>query len=118
MTFYAEMADVADELLTEFGVAVTIKYVTIGAYDPATGSAPRTVTSLASVAYVEDYADRDIDGTKIKQGDRRIYLSAVGTTKPGTVDLITIDGADYAVINSKAHPGAGTASLYELQVRK
>lgn len=123
MAFYDEMAEVASELLDEFGVSVTVKYISTGAYDPATGSTTTTTTAKSSVAYIDDYADRDIDGTKIKVGDRRVYLSVLDTAgssiaKPGTTDKLTIDGADYSVINAKAIPGAGTPSLYDVQVRR
>lgn len=123
MTFYSEMAAVADELLAEFGVACTVSYVTVGAYNPATGSASTSTSTKTAQGYVDDYADKDIDGTKIKVGDRRVYLSVLDTAgvaiaKPGTTDKLTISQIDYSVVNAKAIPGAGTASLYDVQVRR
>lgn len=118
MSFYDDMADVADGLLREFGVAVSVKYASPGVYDPATGSVASAFVSVSSIAYIDDYADRDIDGTNILQGDRRVYLSAVGMTKPQPGDKILIDGVEFAIKQSKAIPAAGGASLFDLQVRK
>lgn len=123
MTLYDEMAEVAADMLEEFGVAITVKYITTSAYDPATGSATADTVTKSAKGYVDDYADRDIDGTKIKVGDRRVYLSVLDAAglpiaKPGTTDKLTISQLDYSIVNSKAIPGAGTASLYIVQVRR
>lgn len=122
MSFYGEMDGVADELLAEFGVPLTVTYVATGSYDTSTGGASTTTAAATVSGYVEDYADRDIDGSRILTGDRRVYLSVRDTAgaaiaKPGPSDKITADGVQYSVVNSKAIPGAGEASLYDVQIR-
>lgn len=123
MTFYAQTAAEAHELLREYGVAVTLGVTTSGAYNPATGAVSVTTANAATYGYVEDYADRDIDGTNIVVGDRRVYLSTLtdagsSVPKPGTDDSLTFDGVAHRIIQSKAIPGAGTAALYDVQVRR
>lgn len=122
MIDYSELAAMADTLLQPppvgGGYAVTVKYITSGAYDPATGSVSQTITAFPTVGYVDDYSDRDVDGTMVLRGDRRVYLSAVGATKPSPSDRVSIDGVDYAVIHAKAIPGAGTPSLFDVQIRR
>ncbi len=55
------------------------------------------------------YGARYIDGTVIQTGDMQIYISAVGLPiepKPG--DVVTANGADYALINGDPNKYDGT----------
>lgn len=117
--FYDEMAEVADEMLAEFGQGCTLSSVTIGDYDPATGGASTTATSQTVTGAIFDYPQRFIDGTLILTGDKRVLVSPIGVTgapKPG--DTLTAGGIDYRVVDAKATAPAGIAVLWTLQVRK
>lgn len=119
MTFYAEMADVAVEMLAEFGQSVVLGSVTgTGAYDPETGTVGNTVTNHSGMGVALDYEQKDIDGTVVKQGDRRIYIAPDLGAVPKTGDTLTLaDGAVLAVVNSKPLSPAGTLVLHEVQAR-
>ena len=88
-----------------------------GEYDPATGSAPITTTVQDVTAAVFDYAHRYIDGTRILQGDRQAYLSAVGIWAPKQGDVMDWAGQKLTVVAAKPLAPAGLAVLYELQLR-
>ncbi|RVJ93081.1 hypothetical protein [Sinorhizobium meliloti] len=94
---YTEMQATAHELIEEFGQAGTVKRVTPP--DPVYGGEP-IVTSYPATLVPMAYEARYIDGTVIQTGDMQIYISAVGLSIEPTVgDVVTANGADYAIIN-------------------
>lgn len=112
---YNELVSTASEMLVEFGKAATLKRIVTGAYDPSTGTAPVTTTSLNTNAAVFAYDQKYIDGTLIKQGDQRAYLSPRQEPKQG--DKLTWMGADLEIVAVKPLAPAGVAVLFEAQVR-
>lgn len=112
---YARSAATASRLLTRFGSAATLKRQTAGAYNPATAIAAVTVASVSTVAVVFDYPAKYVDGTLIKQGDRRSYLAPA--VVPAQGDVLTWQGSDFTVVNVKPIAPAGTVVLYEAQLR-
>lgn len=118
MTFnYTATAATADRLLKRFGASAQVTRNTPGAYDPVTGTVSVTTTTQTVTAAVFDYDQSYIDGTRIQQGDRRAFVSAVGIWAPKQGDVLAWDGADLAVIAVKPLKPAGLAVLFELQVR-
>lgn len=112
---YVRTAETATRLLQRFGAACTLKRRGDAAYDPSTGTTAPTVTSLATTAAVFDYDATHIDGTLIRQGDRRGYL--VAAVAPRQDDALTWQGTDLTVVAVKPLAPAGTAVLYEAQLR-
>ncbi|KVD71793.1 hypothetical protein WI89_00805 [Burkholderia ubonensis] len=123
--FYAEMAADVVELLTEFGRPVT---VTIAApdpvYDPATSTNVNPTVDYPAVGAKFDLNDREINGTLVQVGDKRVYVSAVGVPEIRLDDRVTLKGVNgapdetYRVVNPNTIGPAGTAVLYDLHVRK
>lgn len=118
MTFAAEMAAEALALLDEFGQAATLTRTTSGAYDPATG-APATGTSATYTgrAYADQYAQRDIDGSLVRQGDQRAYIATDGMVPPKTGHTLALGGTTYSVISAGHWNVAGTPVMYWAQIR-
>jgi len=118
MAFYDEIAALADELLVEFGGPAVLTRVTPGGYDPGTGTTTGDVTTAwnATVACFE-YEQVEIDGTKIRQGDQRVYMSVIGIVNPQTGDTLTVNGVVLNVVASRPLKPASTAVLYDVQVR-
>lgn len=118
MTFYAEMTDVAVEMLTEFGQPVALESLSAEAYNPATGEMAQTMTRYEGMGVALDYSQRDIDGTVIKQGDRRIFIAPDLGATPKTGDTLTLaEGTVLQVVSSKPLAPAGTLVLHEVQCR-
>ena len=123
MSFYAEMAAMADELLREFGKPLTLRVVTPGTYNPGTGSAADTTVDYAGTGALFDYellasGQTFLDASLLAVGDKQCFLSPVGVPEP-RAGFKVIDGADvWRVMNVKKVAPAGTAVLYELQLRK
>lgn len=117
MSFYDNLAATVRRLLTQFGTDATLTRVTTGAYDPATGVAATTSTTYAGKAARFDYAQRDIDGTLVRDGDQRIYLDVQDMVMPQTGDTITMGGRTWSVVTARSIDPALTAVLYEVQAR-
>lgn len=74
MAFYDDMADVATELLTEFGKSVTFEQVTT-VFNPITGKdSSRTVTENTTVGVEVPIRNALIDGTRVQVGDRFLIV--------------------------------------------
>lgn len=116
MGFYAEMAATATEMLREFGAAATLRSITQGAYDPATGTAAQIVVSQPATAAVFDYALKFINGSVIRQGDKQAYL-AVSGIRPKIGDVLLWGDVEYAVVSFKPLAPALVEVLWELQLR-
>lgn len=118
MSFYSEIADTATEILTEFGAPAILTRSVPGTYDPTTGAtAAPVVTTYNGIGAKFDYSQRDIDGTQIKFGDQRFYLSTAGIVQPQTGDTLTIAGTVFDVIASRPLQPALTAVLHDVQIR-
>lgn len=118
MTFYTGIAATAHRLLTQFGGPVTLTRTVPGAYNPATGQTdPATTTTYSGTGAKFDYSQRDIDGTLIRMGDQRVYMSVEGMTTPQTGDTLTAGGRTFQVVASRPLNPAGTVVLHDVQVR-
>ena len=118
---YANTAATADRLIKRFGASAILRRVLndVAAYDPATGTvtAP-TVVDTACSAVVIDYDQKMIDGTLIRNGDKRVYMSVVGVGLPLVADLFVWQSVTYACIAVKPlAPSGSIFVLYELQIR-
>lgn len=120
---YSEIADVADEILEEFGQAVTLTHVEPGEYVPGEG-----ITNTTSLQYgtgaVVDWDTRQVDGTLILIGDKRLLLSPLNTaglalTAPVLGDTVTdAAGIVYTlVVPLKTVSPAGTVVLFDVNLR-
>lgn len=115
--------DVAGILAAELGpgmVAATLTVVTPGtrtANDLAAGT-NATTAAHACRGIIADYATREVDGTLIKMGDRKVTLLAktiaAGSVVPKPNDKVTIEGVEYRIIRVERD---AAASHYDCQVR-
>lgn len=100
-------------------LAVTLTKMTPGTrnpLDPTAGTNP-TSTPYTCEGVISDYANRQIDGTLVKTGDRQVLI--LGATLPagivpGPNDHVTIEGLPYDVVRVTRDPAA---AAYTLQVR-
>ena len=116
MTFYSELASVALRLLTDKGQQVTFTTISSDAFDPPTGSNQTTPTTYTAYGASFNYNKSEIDGTIIQKGDIRFVMDS--TTEPNKGDTVTIDSIIYRVMSVKPTSPAGTAVIYEAQLRK
>jgi hypothetical protein len=115
---YSQSAATAARLIEKFGTSVIMSRTVPGAYNPATGAPGAGTTTTQTVkAAVLDFPQSYIDGTLIRAGDRRVLVSAVGTTAPLAGDTFPWKSQALVVVKVKELGPAGVAVLYTLQVR-
>lgn len=112
---YTNTAATATRLLERFGAAATLKRQTAGAYDPSTGTSAVTTTSLSTTAAVFDYDQKYIDGTLIKQGDKRALIAPAYAPVQG--DIFAWASKDWTIVAVEAIAPASTAVLYDCTIR-
>lgn len=119
MSFYSEMAEVADDLITEFGQTVTHKVQSASTYDPDTGASTLTYVDSTGHGCIVEFDKELIDGSSVRVGDKLCLLSPAGISEPKLGDLIVIGAETWNVVPpvSVVAP-AGIACLYEVQLRK
>ena len=115
------MQAIADSAMSQYGQLVTLIHKTVGAYDPATGTAVTTSTSEIGRGVVFDYSRTkdglsQADGTLIFQGDKKLLLSPVGITAPRLDDIVLANGITFVIKNIKSMNPAGTVVMYECQL--
>lgn len=124
MSFYDDLAATVLDTLTEFGQAVTRRAVTIGSYDPATGSAATTTADTTRRGAILDLGGSDtqpssggqfLRGSLIQVGDRRLLIDAEAAINPQ--DRFIVGAVEYCIISVGVVAPAGTAVLYDLHVR-
>lgn len=115
MSFYGDLSSVAQELIDEFGRAVTIRtYTSYGDnYDPT-----RVSDDYPNIkAVFADHSLGDIDGTRIKSGDKLLVIISPVALVTGM--KILDGGIEYSVIPplEEVKPG-DTTVLYLANVRR
>lgn len=118
---YNGLAAKALGLLTRFGQDITLRKLTPGAYDKATG----TVTGSSSADSTLKGALFDFSAgatqrnlTIIPVTDKQLLLQA-GAAVPALNDtIITADGQQWGIQDIKTIGPAGTPVIYDLHVRR
>jgi hypothetical protein len=89
---------VASKLMAKFGGEATIRRVTVGAYDPATGTAAETTSDTSVRGVLEDVNAREVNDL-IQSGDKRLTVAAADVAAvPSTADRVLISGVTHQVI--------------------
>ena len=116
MSFYSDMAEVAVELLNEFGQSITLTRTTGGSINPVTGVVvPGADDSKQTFGVImpikRPFADGFINQTLISESNRQAILS------PDVEPLITdrINGME--IVNIDEISPAGTVLAYRLLVK-
>lgn len=116
-----ELADTVDEILGGFQ-AVVITRATVGDYNPATGTAPVTTTVETGNGALLEYTMRgdgqsEVNGTSILQGDKDLWLSAVGISVPQINDTVVASGKTYTIKMVKSENPAGVTVYHRCNLR-
>ena len=116
---YAHSAATALRLLTKFGQDVTLRSVTIGAYDTATGANAITTSDTTVKAAILDFKSRfGIGQTEIdlvQAGDKHCLMQA--GTIPNLQDVVVVGTKIYSVLSIGEVNPAGTPVMYSLHLR-
>ena len=98
MSLANPLRKVASKLMAKFGGVVTIRRITMGAYNTATGTATETTNDTIIRGILEDINIREVDNL-IQAGDKRLTIAAADlTTAPTTADKVLIASVVHQVI--------------------
>lgn len=118
--FGVDIAGAIGDALGPELLSATLHKTSAGSRTPGslTGGNNPTETGYAAKGVVDDYSDREVDGTNIRVGDRRVLLLAstiASAQVPDQGDAITIEGTRYEVVGPVKRDPA--AAMYLCQVR-
>lgn len=126
MAFYDDMAQVALELITEFGSEQTLRDVTDGVYDDVAGewtTPPGDIDQPAQLILL-DYTLQEsglmyAEGSQIQKGDKKIIIAAKDLSwPPALTTKVDVNGVLWQIVNIKEANPAGTPLVYFCQGRK
>lgn len=120
MSFYPDLAAVADDLLSNavFGQTGAIRRIT------RTGGGPSDETSTAATVdypcqlVVMPVRARDVDGTLVKSGDWWVYAATGGlSVTPTTTDRVVCTAGDLVIVDAREIAPAGVTTHFMLLAR-
>lgn len=117
MALSTALRKAASKLMAKFGGVATIRRITIGTYDPATGTAAETTADSVVRGVLEDVTKREVNDL-IQSGDKRLMVAAADLANaPTTADRVIIGGRSLQVIQVRTIEQDNIAITYELMLR-
>ena len=123
MGFYDRMQKTSNRLLISKGQAVTLIHTVTGEYVPGSGVETSTTTQYGTGA-VTEWDSRQVDGTLVKIGDKKLLLSPLNTDGDALVppvlgDTITDAAGKVYTLTAPLETlsPAGTAVLFTTNLR-
>lgn len=124
MTIYTDLGGVSNELIAEFGLAVTTRRITSSTFDPVTSEAVNTYETIVRKGLLTGVDKRFIDSSSsgnMNSGtvlitDQMVVFGADGETFE--TDEIMVGGIKYAIIRIVPVAPGGEAVLWKVVVRR
>ena len=117
MALSGPLRKVASKVITKFGGEVTIRRITVGAYNTSTGTAAETTSDTVLRGVLEDVNVREVNDL-IQSGDKRLTVAAADVAAvPSTADRVLIGGITHQVIRVTTIEQDNTAITHELILR-
>jgi hypothetical protein len=117
MTLANPLRKVASKLMAKFGGVATLRRVTPGVYNPATGTVSEATSDTAIRGVLEDVALREVNDL-IQAGDKRLTIAAADTTAPPTTaDRVIISTRSLQVIEVRTIEQDNEPITYDLILR-
>ena len=117
MALSGPLRKVASKVITKFGGEVTIRRITVGAYNTSTGTAAETTSDTVLRGVVEDVNVREVNDL-IQSGDKRLTVAAADVAAvPSTADRVLIGGITHQIIRVTTIEQDNTPITHELILR-
>lgn len=113
---YSRPRATAERMIARYGQSAAIRRTTRSGpeFDPIT-----TFADFACKAVALEYSNREIDGTRIRAGDAKVFISTAGLTiAPSESDALVIGGVTHEIVVVKPLSPAGVVVFYEVQARR
>jgi hypothetical protein len=114
----SSLVDLGFELAGQITVSVEYVHRTASVYDPATGEKTDSTETASVSAILASYREREIDGERIRVGDRRMTIKQKdlsGISAFDQQDTVTIAEERWQIIDPKLDPAEGDL---QAQIRK
>ena len=117
MALSTALRKAASKLMAKFGGIATIRRITLGSYDPTTGTAAETTADTSVRGVLEDVNKHEVNDL-IQAGDKRLMVAAADLANaPTTADRVIIGDRSLQVIQVKIIEQDNVAITYELMLR-
>lgn len=107
---------VASQMIKAQGQSCTYTHEEDNAFDPETGKTQSGTTTFSLNTFVDKFSRDEIDGTNVLKSDLKLIVEAK-TDTPEVGDIVYVNGITYRIISVMTVSQAGTAIIYEVQVR-
>lgn len=115
------MGKLAKTLTGKFGRSATLKHVSgQPLYNTATGTVSESATSIPCTVVFSEFTDKQIDGTLVKQGDRKAVVSRLDiNVEPAPDKSVLIEGGrTWKIVRVIGYSSGAQEAAYELHVRR
>ena len=117
MAFKDDMKQLAVDMLSELGEAVTVSRSNASSFNPATGTVTESAaTTYSALSHPSFFAKEYVDGVAILSTDIRLLIYS--TTIPLAGDVFTLSSAEYTAISIQQIRAQGSNIVYIAQLRK
>lgn len=107
----------ASKLVKKFGGDVTVRAITVGAYNTVTGTASETALDTTVKGVLEDVNLREVNEL-VQAGDRKLTVAAADlSSAPTTADKVLISGVTHQIIRVVTIEQDNQAVTHELILR-
>ena len=114
---YGLIAKAVSNAMKQAGGDVTIRYVTAGSYDTATGTISTTTSDTEAPGVLENVSLNEVNDL-IQAGDKRLTIAADDVTPaPETKDQVVISNVVHQIVSVELNEQDGTAMSYVLVLR-
>jgi len=122
MVDYASLQTTVRNKIIQYGADMTLRISSHKYYDAATDKTVEGPDDYNVQGLFTDFNEKDIDGTRVQSGDRRILLHALGGVPDNleqVEDLKIIDADDrmWDIVSMRPLSPGGIALLYKVHVR-
>lgn len=120
MTFYSDMVDVAFDLITEFGTAITMRRekTDTSKTNPWEGQTDSVTTYVTVGAFLKDEPKED-EKTLLKRDYKRVLVPAKDATFVFELTDLLVEGSDtYEILDMEIVDPGGTIIMYDMRVAK
>lgn len=124
MANFSKLQATATRLIRKNGRAVTVVRASTNPKDPEKPWRGNQCvdTELPTFAAIVDYQERDIDGERIRRGDRRALIEVPKDSDGNEIDLRFFDRLDdrgerWRMMNIQKIEPANTTVVYDVQLR-
>ena len=117
MALADSLRKVANKAIGKFGGDVTIQSVSLGSYNPTTGTATETITSETVKGVLEDVNASEVNDL-VRGDDKKLTVAASALSAvPGLDDKVVISSVTHQIVRVETVEQANQAIVYQLFLR-